>query len=185
MTAPGQGAGRDDIFREVLKLQGLIRAVLRRYRVPAADLPDLVQDVLVAAYRRVDEGGFRPLDPTLPLAENVAAWVAGIARWTAIESNRARARQRKVFAHETRQHPVDADAIQVPSPEAQFLAKEALAVFARAKLSQEHRDVVALAAEGHTAREIGEMLGIPEDTASTRLKRARRAFHEALVRWRK
>jgi RNA polymerase sigma factor (sigma-70 family) len=177
VTRPGK-AGRD-ILREVLKLQGLIRAVLRRYGVPEADLPDCTQDVLVTAHRRISEGGFTPPDPTLPLAENVAAWIGGIARWTAVESARARARYAKVFVQHTAEHPVDRAAIAVPSPEARLEAKDELAIFDRAKLSPKQLEVVALAAEGYTARQIAELLGIPTDTVSTRLRRARWAWEKA------
>jgi DNA-directed RNA polymerase specialized sigma24 family protein len=47
------------------------------------------------------------------------------------------------------------------------------------KMSPKQREAVALAAEGYTAREIGERLGVPEDTAATYLKRARKAWEKA------
>jgi RNA polymerase sigma-70 factor (ECF subfamily) len=183
VTAPGK-AGHAEVFAEVVKLRALIRAVLVRSGAPWRELDDLMQDCMLRAWRRIGEGGFQPLDPTRPLGENVAAWVVGIARRVASEARYTRARQREMFAQETQRHPVDIDAI-VPSPEARAEAREELEVFARVKLSPAHREVVDLAAQGYTAKQIGELLGIPEDTASTRLKRARRAFREALVRWRR
>jgi RNA polymerase sigma factor (sigma-70 family) len=179
VTPPGEGAGRDDILREVLKLQGLIRAVLRRYGVLDADLPDCTQDVLIVAYRHIQAGRFNPPNPSLPLAENVAAWLGGIAQWTAIEVSRTRARRSRVFSTQSKEWRVDVDALRVPSPEARIEAKDELAIFDRARLSPKQLEVVELAAQGYTAREIGELLGIPEDTAATRLKRARWAWERA------
>jgi DNA-directed RNA polymerase specialized sigma24 family protein len=80
VSAPGQGAGRDDIFREVLKQQELIRVVLRRSGVSGAHAGDLVQDVLVIAHRKINEGAFRPPDSGKPLSGAVAAWLTGISR---------------------------------------------------------------------------------------------------------
>jgi hypothetical protein len=94
------------------------------------------KDVLIAAHRRIEAGAFDPPDPTLPLAENVAAWVSGIARWTAIDSNRSRARYYGLFmVGPTQEHPVDVDAIRVPSPEEQLLAREELEAVGRMKMT--------------------------------------------------
>ena len=179
MTAPGEKAGPAAIWNQVVKQRGLIRAVLWRSGVPASDLDDLEQNCMLAAWRHIEADGFMPPDPTLPLAENVAAWIGGIARWTAVENARTRARHAKVFVQPTAEHPVDRAGIAVPSPEARIEAKDELAIFDRAKLSPKQVEVVALAAQGYSAREIGEMLGIPEDTAATRLKRARAAWDRA------
>jgi RNA polymerase sigma factor (sigma-70 family) len=184
VTAPGK-AGHAAVFAEVVKQRRLIRAVLRRY-VPACDLDDLEQDVLMAAHRRLGEGGFNPPDPTKPLADSVAAWAAGIAKWTAIESNRARARRNRLFARgPTHANPIDVEAVGVPSPAELFDSKEELGMLERMKMSPTRREVVRLTALGYSAREIGERLGIPEDTAATHLKRARKAWEKALVRWRR
>jgi RNA polymerase sigma factor (sigma-70 family) len=143
-------------------------------------LDDIEQDVLLAAHRRIQEGAFNPPDPDKPLAESVAAWVCGIARWIAIEAHRARARHNRAFsAGPTKAHPIEMDAVRAPSPAERFDAKEALRAMARLKMRPAQRKTVALAAQGYTAREIGQRLGIPEETAATYLKRARAAYKKA------
>lgn len=178
MSRPGK-AGHAEVFAEVVKRRAVIRAVLRRSGVSPCDLDDLVQSCVFTAWRRIEEDAFNPLDPSKPLADNVAVWVAGIARWIAIEHRRKGARYAKVFGQHTSEQPVDAEAIQAPSPEAQLLAREELAALARLKMSPKQREAVALAAQGYTAREIGERLGVPEDTAATYLKRARKKWERA------
>jgi RNA polymerase sigma factor (sigma-70 family) len=175
VTAPGK-AGHAAVFAEVVRQRGLIRAVLRRSGVSPCDLDDLEQSCVFTAWRRIQDGAFNPLDPSKPLAENVAAWIAGIARWTAIEHKRKRARYAKVFGQHTSEQSVDRDAIQVPGPEAELLAREELAALGRMKMSPKQREVVRLTALGFTAREIGERLGIPEETAASCVKRARASY---------
>jgi RNA polymerase sigma factor (sigma-70 family) len=177
VSAPGHRAGQ--VLAELVKQRRRIRAVLRRYAVPAPMLDDLEQDVLLTALRRIEEGAFKPPDPTKPLADSVAAWVGGIAKRIAIEARRARARHNRVFsAGPTKEHPIE-DAVRAPSPAEQLDAKEELRAIARLKMSPAQSKTVALAAQGYTAREIGQRLGIPEDTAATYLKRARAAFEKA------
>jgi RNA polymerase sigma factor (sigma-70 family) len=173
VSAPGN-AGQD-VFREVLKLQGLIRGVLRRHGVPEADVPDLVQDVLVIAHRRISEGGFCPPDPTKPLPNAVAAWLTAITRNVARDRLRALAVHGRIFVDEG-YYRVDIDAIIAPGPEEPLLAKEELRVIARLKLSAGQREVVALASLGFSGPEIAAKLGMPLGTVFTWLRRARAAY---------
>jgi RNA polymerase sigma factor (sigma-70 family) len=143
-------------------------------------LDDIEQDVLLTAHRRIQEGAFDPPDPKKPLADNVAAWVSGIAKRIAIEARRALARHSRLFsAGPTKEHPIEMDAVQVPGPAERFDAKETLRAMARLKMRPAQRQTVALAAQGYTAREIAQRLGIPEDTAATYLRRARLAYKKA------
>jgi RNA polymerase sigma factor (sigma-70 family) len=117
--------------------------------------------------------------PDKPLRESVRAWLGGIVRFKAIDARRlAASRAQVMVSGPTDEYPIDVDAHAVPSPEAQFDAREELAAIARMKMSPKQRQAVALAAEGYTAREIGERLGVPEDTAATYLKRARKAYEK-------
>jgi DNA-directed RNA polymerase specialized sigma24 family protein len=177
LTAPGQGAGQD-IFREVLKLQGLICAVLRKPGVPEADVPDLLQDVLVIAHRRIVEGGFCPPDPTKPLPNAVAAWLTAIAKNLARDLHRSLAVHARVFVDEG-YYSVDMDAIIVPGPEAPLLAKEELQFIATLKLSAGQHKVVALASLGFNGPEIAAKLGVPLGTVFTWLRRVRLAWEKA------
>lgn len=170
MTPPGQGAGRDDIFREVVKLQGLIRAVLARSGVPEADVPDLAQDVLVIAHRSISKGAFCPPDPSRPLAHNVAAWLTGICRNVAKNHRSALAVEARVIAS------IEVEATVVSGPEEPYLAREQIQVIARLRLSAGQRKVVVMAGMGFTAEEIAGKLGVPLGTVSTWLRRARMAW---------
>lgn len=101
-------------------------------------------------------------------------------RFKALDMRRTAAfRAQVMVAGPTRENPIDPDAHAGPSPEARLDARDELRAIARMKLTWKQLEVVALAAQGYTAREIGEMLGIPEDTAATYLKRARKAYVSA------
>jgi DNA-directed RNA polymerase specialized sigma24 family protein len=158
----------------VVRQRALIRAVLHRHGVPPQELPDLEQRCMFVAWRRIDERAFNPLDASKPLAENVAVWVAGIARRVAIESKRAKARRDKGIVGYSAEHPVDVEALCVPGPEERLIAREELAAIARLRMIPKQREAVAMAAQGYTAREIGERLGVPEETAASYLKRGGR-----------
>jgi RNA polymerase sigma factor (sigma-70 family) len=176
MIAPGQRAGRDDIFREVLKQQGLIHAVLRRSGVPEAYADDLVQDVLVIAYRRIAEGAFHPPEGK-PLSGAVAAWLVGISRNLAKDLRRSLAVHEWLFVEEGR---ADLDVLMVPSPEERLLAKEELKVMVRLKLSAAQYEIVTRTGMGHTAVEIGAALGLMPNTVATHIRRVRAMFRKAL-----
>jgi RNA polymerase sigma factor (sigma-70 family) len=179
VTAPGHGAGQD-IFREVLKQQELIRSVLHRYGVPDAHVDDLVQDVLIVAHRRIAEGAFRPPEGK-PLSGAVAAWLIGISRNLAKDLRRSLAVHDRLFVNE---ECVDLDALMVPSPEERVLAKERLQVIARLKLSAAQREIVTRTGMGHTAMEIGASLGLLPSAIATHVRRVRAAFRKALKRGR-
>lgn len=139
---------------------------------------DFLHDVAVTALQRIQDGAFRP-EPDRPLRESVRAWLSGIVRFKALDAGRMAAfRAQVMVAGPMRENPIDVD-VAVPSPARQILAREELAAIARLKLSPKQREAVALAAEGYTAKEVGQRLGVPEDTAATYLKRARKAWNAA------
>jgi RNA polymerase sigma factor (sigma-70 family) len=143
--------------------------------VPPQCLDDFVSSVALTALERIQEHAFRP-DPEKPLRESVRAWLGGIVRFRAMDLRRkVTLRGRVVVRGPTEEHPVDVEAT-VPSPEARVEAREELRAIERLKMSPMQREAVAMAAEGYTAREIGERLGVPEDTAGTYIKRARKAW---------
>ena len=178
MSAPGHGAGQDDIFREVLKQQRVIRAVLYRCGVPAAYIDDLVQDALVIAYRKIQQGAFHPPDGK-PLSNAVAAWLTGISRNLARDLRDSLALRASIFA-DAQHDSVDPDTIAVPSLEARWMAKTELAILGKVKLSAVRREIITLAGMGYTAVEIGAALGLVPDTVATHLRRVRAAFGKAL-----
>jgi RNA polymerase sigma factor (sigma-70 family) len=147
--------------------------------VRSEHLDDFVQDVAVTALKRIEEGAFSP-DPAKSLRDAVRVWLSGIVRFRAIDAARMAAfRAQVMVSGPTHENPIDVDVHTVPSPEARFDAREELRAIERMKMSPKQREVVRLTGEGYSAREIGERLGIPEDTAGTYLKRARTAYRRA------
>jgi DNA-directed RNA polymerase specialized sigma24 family protein len=103
-------------------------------------------------------------------------WLTGIVRRKASDHRRlVTFRDRIVVRGPTEEHPVDVD-VSVPSPEAQILAREALEAIGRMKMSAKQREAVRLTGLGYSAREIGLILRVPEETAASYVKRLRKAW---------
>lgn len=129
--------------------------------VPAADVPDLTQDVFVAAYRALDGFEGRASERT---------WLFGIA------SNLASARRRKAS---TRREVLD-DAPDPPDegrgPDGAVELRQAhdLLTRALASLPEEQRVTFTLyELAGYTGQAIAELMGVPEQTVYWRLRAAR------------
>jgi RNA polymerase sigma factor (sigma-70 family) len=141
----------------------------RRMCVDDGELEDVIQDVFVIAYRRLDS-----------LAPGIApsTWLFGIMR--NVVRNRARGRGRQHRRLGAIARDVDASERHRQRLEAVFaervLAREMLLGFLR-ELDESQRAVFVLAElEGHSAKEIAAALAINPNTASSRLRLARRAF---------
>jgi RNA polymerase sigma factor (sigma-70 family) len=154
-----------------------IEAVLLSRGVPHRDLPDVVQEVLLGAWRAMQAGRFHPpLDA--PLQHAMRAWLYGIARRQASHYLNVAHRRHETPSGET---SILSDA--ATPVEGQIDARAHLRAFLR--LPRECQEVLALAAIGAGAREIARELAIPEGTVNTRIRRGRRLFLRALQRWRK
>jgi RNA polymerase sigma-70 factor, ECF subfamily len=158
---------REDRFREQVlsELEVLYRVARRLTRTPT-EAEDLVQDVLLRAYR-----GFDGFDGRYP-----RAWLLTILRNTHI--NRLRKRQPDLLDDEVAQRlPArGADGRQDGTPEQAFhgefdpLVQEALAA-----LSANHRAVIALVdLDGLSYQEAADVIRVPVGTVMSRLHRARR-----------
>lgn len=136
--------------------------LLRRLGVREADLEDAVQDVFVVAHRRRAE--FRG-------DSAIRTWLFGIAR-------RVAAGYRRTNARTQRRH----QALRVAGgddirPAAERVDGSALLQRFLDSLDDGKRSVFILAElEQHSGREIAAALGINPNTASARLRAARRAF---------
>jgi len=135
---------------------------LRRLGVPERDVADLVQEVFLVVHHK---GGFRPGNA------QPRSYVGAIAF-------------RVASAHRRRKRPLLDDGpgerlASPTTPHSRAEVREALARVQRCleSLDWEHRAVFVLfEVEGMKAREVAEVLGIPEGTVHSRLHNARRRF---------
>lgn len=158
-------------FREVYDRHfGFVWRCLRALGVPAAQLDDAAQEVFLAVHRGL--AGFRG-DAAL------RTWLYGIVHNVAFK-------QRRTGARKGRAEPLVAEPISSgPGPDEQAQDAQAVEFVARfaANLDDKKRDVFVLAlVEGLTIPEVAQILGVPLNTAYTRLRSVRIELREALQR---
>ena len=143
---------------------------LRRYvarRVPAAEVDDVVQDVLLRVVAAEDA-----LDPDRP----VGPWVQTIARNAVIDRTRKR----------TPTPPAEPDAVHAEDltieaqAEAQRILLGAWMKLAVERLPEAYREAVhRVDVLGHPQAEVAEALGVPYSTLKSRVQRGRAKLREA------
>lgn len=147
---------------------GYVWAVLAHLGVPDASIDDAHQEVFLTCFRRRD--AFRPGHPVKP-------WLVGIARRVAFRHRRSQQRGLRKLSAIAAQGPVTGG-----DPQRQLEARILLERFVAA-LDPPRREAFILAEiEGHTGREIADMLGIHVDAAYSRVRQARVALTRELVR---
>lgn len=164
-------AGEADAFGEfVRRTQRQAYRLARRLTRNHEDADDVLQESYVKAYRALDR-----LDPKRPFAP----WFYTIVTRTALTLLRSG----KVRAAESLDEPgsggEDALAERVADPRGNPAARDRWIDVERAyaRLSEEHRIVLALRVEGDLSYgEIAEALGLPAGTVMSRLARAREAL---------
>ena len=165
--------GADTRFREqVLAELDVLYRVARRLTGDSNDAEDLVQDVLVRAYRAFDR-----FDGRYP-----RAWLLTILRNTHVNQLRKRrpdllddevAQGLPARGHEGRQDGTPEQAFQ---DELDPIVRDALA-----SLSPKHRSVIALVdLDELTYQEAADVLDVPVGTVMSRLHRARRKVRDQL-----
>lgn len=140
-----------------------VGAYLRRrlYPLVAADLDDLVEEVLLIAWRRFDD---IPADAQIP-------WLIGVAR--NVLRNAVR-KQRRISTLETQLRPAPPDAAAEDYVIADQSIREALG-----SLSDDDREILLLHFwDGRTAVEIAVICGITTNAAAVRLSRAQDRFRK-------
>lgn len=142
-----------------------IRATLARYVGTGPDLDDLTQEALVDVLRGLP--GYRGEAP-------IEAWVTRIAQRRAWSRRRPAA---EVLPFDGERHGVVAGWEGRGAADDLVAAVEALPPPRRTVLMM--HDV-----EGYSAREVGEILGVPLGTVSDRLREARHQLRRALRWWR-
>lgn len=134
---------------------------LRRFGVDARDVEDVAQEVFVVAMRRTE-----------PLAE---AWTPRAYLWGV--SRRLAADYRRLARHRT----TLVEQVETSAPSHRYEVTQ-IVHRALAALPEDRRDVLVLfEIEGWTLDEIALAVGIPSNTVSSRLRRARQEFEDAVV----
>lgn len=142
--------------------------------IPAADLPDVLQEVLLVVHRRLDS-----FDPQ---QSRLSTWLFGICLRVAATARRTRVRRREELMDDSSPH---SNLVEATNPEQLALARDARLRLDRAldSLTSEKRAVfVMFELEEMSCGEIGELLGVPKGTVFSRLSSARQDFLQALGR---
>lgn len=161
-------------FREVFTATyRQLRAFALRRLGDSAAVDDVVAEVFLVAWRRIDDVPADPREATL--------WLYQIAQYTVANARRG-ARRRDALHDRLRgaaaaAHGARAAVATADGDDAVTLA------FAFAELSEADRSVLLLAAwEGLFGEELGLVLGCSGAAAATRLSRARGRFEDAVRR---
>lgn len=163
-AAVGQ-ASFESMFREEL---GYVMNTLRRLGVPDRDVEDVAHDVFVVAYRKHEE--FDPQRPRRP-------WLFGIAL-------RVAADHRRLFRNRFERPVFDPTAEVAAATEhgAEDLERRRIVQRGLDALDLDKRAVLVLHdVEGHAMPEVASALGIPLNTAYSRLRAARERFRAAIT----
>jgi RNA polymerase sigma-70 factor (ECF subfamily) len=172
--AAGATASADRRLRRLVDRHfDFIGRIIRNLGVAEADIDDVLQQVFFAAASRL---------PDIVEGSERAFLVQAAVNWAA-NARRARARSREVGMVEL---PEVAD--EAPSPEDLTDRKWAAAVLDHllSAMDLELRTVFVLYEIERLSRaEIAELLGLPQGTVASRLRRAREDFEARLQRWRR
>lgn len=158
-------------FREVFETESdYVWRSLHRLGVRERDLPDVTHDVFVVVYRHLSD-----YDPARPLRP----WLFGIA--ARLAANYRRRQHATSVAPETLEDVAD----QGTPADERLASRQALAQVGRAldELDPDRRAVFVMHdLDGHAMPEIAAALGVPLNTAYSRLRLGREQFSAALRR---
>jgi RNA polymerase sigma-70 factor, ECF subfamily len=144
---------------------------LRRFGVPSADADDAAQQVFMVAAQKLDE---------VPEDKERAFLFATSAR---IAANARRSLRRREHAYDNLAHAPD-DPVESQEQLADQLRARALLDQVMEMMPEDLREVFVLfEIEEFAIHEIADTLGIPVGTVGSRLRRARKAFSEAVIRY--
>lgn len=163
-------AGDEASYRRLLEalapaLRAIVRSAASRYRLPAADIEDIVQETLLAVHLKRQT--WKETEPLTP-------WLRAIARNKLIDVLRRRGRGGRIDV------PIDrmAETLAAPETEAQLSPRETNRVLSA--INGRQRDVVrAIAVEGLTAAETAARLGVSEGAVRVALHRGLAAIAAA------
>ncbi|MBY0560571.1 sigma-70 family RNA polymerase sigma factor [Hyphomicrobium sp.] len=158
-------AGDQVAYRRLLsELSQALRGVVRRgfagVGVPASEVEDVVQDVLLAIHLKR-----HTWDQTLPLGP----WVIAIARNKMIDDLRRRGRRPEV--------PVDLSEFDFEGEDQQASIDAHDVGRVLSRLSDKNRDIVqSISIDGQSARDVAERLGMSEVAVRVALHRSLKAL---------
>ena len=150
----------------VVRYERMVFALLSRMLGQGPEVEDLAQETFVRAYR-----AFPSFDPDGPA--KVSTWLLTIATRLALDS------RKKHRATE----PVDETLPAASTPERELERRQlgnAISAAAAALPDDQRAALVLAEMHGLSTAEIAEALGVPENTAKTRLFRAREKMRAAL-----
>lgn len=151
----------------------LVWSTVRRLGVPTEALDDVVQEVFIVVHHKLE---------TVQRPDALRSWIYSVARRTASTYRRARHNRARLGSHAG----IDRDAIShEPTPLARTEVSAELQLLVRLlnELDETKREVFSLVElEELTVPEVAQLLGIPVNTAYSRLRLARRDFDAALAR---
>lgn len=164
-AAPARAGAAPD-FDGVLREHGpMLGRIAGSYQAEPGRREDLLQEISLALWRAL---------PSWRGDASLRTFVARVAHNRAIDYL---ARHRRVEDELDEDHPDPGDD-PLRHAEAQQRRRNLLAAVRRLPLGQ--RQVVVLALEGFSLREIGSSLGLEENTVAQRLSRARRELRDGL-----
>jgi len=158
----------------VVRYERMVFALLSRMLGHGPEVEDLAQETFVRAYR-----AFPDFDPTGPA--KVSTWLLTIATRLALDA------KKKKRADDTPMSDVEPASDRPSNPELSLERRQlgdAIAAAAE-ELPDDQRAALVLAEmHGLSILEIAAALDVPENTAKTRLFRAREKMRAALANWR-
>jgi RNA polymerase sigma factor (sigma-70 family) len=151
----------------VLREHGpMLARIAGSYESERARRDDLLQEITVAVWRAL---------PSWRGDASLRTFAARVAHNRAIDHL---AREKRAQGDELDDHHPDPDASPMQHAETQQRREDLVAAVRRLPLGQ--RQVVVLALEGFSQREIGDTLNLEENTVTQRLSRARRQLQQWL-----
>jgi RNA polymerase sigma-70 factor, ECF subfamily len=167
-------AGDEEILPELIQRHGRwVRGVIFSILGNRAEVDDVYQQVWVAVWRRCQ---------SLEDSSRWRHWLYRMAHNAAIDATRRAKRQRGLWSRLVGRTP-HLEGSGSPTQKRLIIKEEyQRALSAIHGMPEIYREPFVLRhLEGWTYRQIGQALGLPEDTVETRLVRARRLLRELLV----
>ncbi|WP_437278899.1 sigma-70 family RNA polymerase sigma factor [Sorangium sp. So ce375] len=151
-----------------------VALLLRALHVPARDREDLLQTVLLGAWKAIRARRYRP-DPLRPPRAAMRAWLHGVV-WRQVSHYRESACVRREILCNAPLSPAGKAPVEI---EGELLARAALREVTA--LPSGHREVLLAAAGPLSLVAWARARGMNPDSAASRLRRARRALAERLA----